>query len=91
MITKKEKERRLVFARELAATAWCKAKTKKKAMDVLLAEEFAKILVEEMYAPNLGCATTRELLKELTARSNLDYSTIGDVGIEVELPKPVSS
>lgn len=45
-------------------------------MDVVLAEEFAKILDAEMSKPNLGCATTRQLLAELKARSDLDYSTV---------------
>ena len=79
-ITKKELERRMVYAREEAATAWCKNKTKKKIMDVTLAEAFAEILVKHMYEVHLGCATTRELLSEIRARielsnKNLDYKT----------------
>lgn len=81
-ITKKEKERRLVFAREKAAQAWTTAKTSSKVLDGELAEAFALILVEEMYKPNLGCATTKELLDEISARieispKGLNYSVVG--------------
>ncbi len=73
-----ELERRMVFARQAAARAWCAKETEKTEMDSILAEEFAKILVEYMYMPKLGCATTRELLAEITARTDdLDYKTIG--------------
>ncbi|GAJ23048.1 unnamed protein product [marine sediment metagenome] len=72
--------RRMDFARQEAAQAWCKEKTRDKAMDTELAEEFAKILVKHMYAPKLGCATTREILEELKTRiemdGKLDYKTI---------------
>jgi hypothetical protein len=67
---------RLGFARQRAAQAWCLPTTEQKVMDTELAEAFATILVEEMYKPNLGCATTRELLDEISARSDLDYRTI---------------
>ena len=77
---KKEHERRMVFARQEAATAWCGKKTNKKTMDSNLAEEFAEILVKHMYAPHLGCATTGELIEELKVRmeisGELDYKTI---------------
>lgn len=80
----KEYERRIVFARQEAATAWCQEKTSNKEMDAELAEEFAKILVEHMYAPHLGCATTEELLDEVKARVELKYKTIsGLAGGEV--------
>jgi len=36
-----------------------------------LFEECAKILMEEMYAPHLGCATTGELIDEIKARAEL--------------------
>lgn len=70
------KRRRMEFAIGLVANAWCQPKTEKKTMDPVLAKEFAKILVVEMYKPNLGCATTRELLDEIKARVDLDYTTI---------------
>ena len=77
---KEEHERRMKFAREEVAKAWCQEKTKSYEMDVDLAEEFAKILVVQMYAPKLGCATTREILEELKTRiemdGKLDYKTI---------------
>ena len=63
---------KLPFARELAAQAWCKKKTKHKDMDPDLAEAFAEILVNEMYLPALGCAKTGELLDEIRTRIELD-------------------
>ena len=74
---KEEYERRMGFAREEAAKAWCGEKAKDKEMDVDLAEEFAKILIDHMYAPHLGCATTGELLAEIMERVDLEYKTIG--------------
>jgi len=75
----KEYLRRLGFAREEVAKAWCTKKTEKKEMDTELAGEFAKILVEHIYAPHLGCATTKELIDEITSRiDDLDYKTIDD-------------
>jgi len=77
---KEEQERRMSFALQESALAWCGEKTKDKTMDADLAEEFAKILVKHMYAPKLGCATTREILEELKVRiemdGKLDYRTI---------------
>jgi len=71
------KEERMGIARQEAARAWCEERTAHIEMDSVLAEEFAKILVEHMYAPHLGCATTRELLAELAARiDDLGYRTI---------------
>jgi len=79
-LTEEEKERRMGFALQEAAKAWCGEKTKDITMDAGLAEEFAKILVVQMYAPKLGCATTREILEELKTRiemdGKLDYRTI---------------
>lgn len=77
---KEEQERRMGFAMQEAAGAWCGEKAKDKIMDADLAEEFAKILVKHMYAPKLGCATSREILEELKTRiemdGKLDYRTI---------------
>jgi len=75
---KEKHERRMAFARQEAAQAWCGEKTSRKTMDIDLAEEFAKILVKYMYEPHLGCATTGELIDELKARFDLGYKTIGD-------------
>ena len=68
---------KMPFARELAAQAWCKEKTRDKTMDADLAEAFAELPVKEMYDPHLGCATTEELLDEVKARVDLKYKTIG--------------
>jgi len=62
-----ERKRRMPFARQKAAQAWCQSKTSGIEMDNRLAEEFAKILVVESYEPHLGCATTGELLKGVGA------------------------
>lgn len=64
------------LSRKLATEAWTKRSTRKKPMDVALAGEFAIILDREMSKPNLGCATTGQLISELRARSNLSYSTV---------------
>lgn len=77
---KEEHERRMSFARQEAAKAWCQTMTEKVEMDAILAEEFARILINHMYAPHLGCATTGELIEEIKARievsGELDYKTI---------------
>jgi hypothetical protein len=79
-LTKEEEERRMGYALQEAAGAWCGDKAKDKEMDADLTEGFAKILVKHMYAPKLGCATTREILEELKVRiemdGKLDYKTI---------------
>jgi len=77
-ITRAERERRLGFARQEAGRAWCGRHTGKIEMDIRLANEFARILAEHMYKAHLGCATTRELLAEIAARSDLEYRTVGD-------------
>jgi hypothetical protein len=81
-VSEGEYNRRLRFAREKVALAWCAETTKNKEMDVTLAEEFAKILVEEMYNSNLGCATTDELLEEIRSRVDLNYSTVPRISEE---------
>lgn len=63
------------FAREKAAQAWCKEKTKDKVMDVDLCEAFAEIVEEISSQAWLGNATTGELLDEVKARVNLGYRT----------------
>ena len=45
-------------------------------MDSELALAFAEVLDEVWSQPWLGNATTRELINELAARSDLDYRTI---------------
>ena len=72
------KERK-TLALQTAAQAWCEPTTENKVMDHELAKVFADILVRETWKPNLGCATTKELLEEITARiDDLDYKTIDD-------------
>lgn len=73
-------EERMKSIRTKAVEAWCTKETEKRTMDPVLCQAFADILEKELYKPNLGCATTRELLEEITARieidGNLDYKTI---------------
>jgi len=64
------------FARGKAAQAWCKRSTEHLVMDPTLAEAFAEIIDELTTQPWLGNATTRELIAEISARSNLDYKTV---------------
>ena len=45
-------------------------------MDSELAMAFAEIIDGISNEPRLGCATTRELIDELSARSDLDYRTV---------------
>mgnify|MGYP001618068886 CR=1 FL=1 len=71
------RENGMVLAREKAAQAWCEESTKNKVMDPDLAEAFARILNEVWSKPWLGNATTRELIAEISARVDLDYSTTG--------------
>lgn len=71
------------LCREYAAQAWCKENTSHIEMDVVLCEEFAKILHHQIYEQlHLGTVTTREMLIELTARielsGELDYKTVGE-------------
>ena len=74
-----ELERRMMFARKKAAQIWCTPEIEHMEMDAILAEAIAKVLVVEMYESHLGCATTRELLREIAARvDDLDYTTIDD-------------
>jgi len=75
-ISKKEQERRMVFARQKAAQAWCHKKTSKKEMDADLCEEFAKILVLEMYEPHLGCSKTSKMQEEIDVRNGREEATI---------------
>ena len=72
-----EHERRMVFARQEAAKAWCKGETSGLVMLPELCEAFAEILVVHMYEPHLGCATTQEMFEELMARTDLNYMTLG--------------
>jgi len=64
---------------KLATEAWTKRKTQKIPMDTRLAEELVKIFDREISKPNLGNATTRQLIRELSARSDLNYKTVNPV------------
>ena len=64
------------LSRKLAAQCWCDKRTEKKAMDVVLCEVFAEMLDTQMQCANLGCATTGQLLREIMARVDLNYSTV---------------
>jgi len=61
------------LAREKAAQAWCKEKTKDKIMDPELAESFAEIIDEILDQPWLGNATNEQLLNELQARIEIHW------------------
>lgn len=69
-----------VAAVQKAAQAWCTPSTEKIVMIPELAEAFAEILDEIWSKPWIGNATTRELLKEIETRieidGNLDYRTV---------------
>lgn len=71
-----EYERRMQFARQRAAQAWCEGDTCNIEMDVRLAEAFARILVVETDQPRLGCATTGELFCELADRVDMNYARL---------------
>lgn len=65
--------------------AWTTPETEHILMDVDLGIAFADIVDEiwaEMYKPNLGCATTGELIDEVKARvvfdGKLEYRTIDE-------------
>lgn len=68
------------LARQKAAQAWCTPSTEKINTIPELAEAFAETLDEIWSHPWLGNATTRELLKEIETRieidGNLDYRTV---------------
>ncbi len=70
-----ELQRRMNFALQRAAGAWCHPATSHKVMDVELTQAFAEILCEEMYATHLGCATTGQIINELRCRCDLNYKT----------------
>ena len=69
-----------IASRERAARIWCEETTRDIEMDSILCEEIAKVLDEYSLRPQLGCATTKELLNEIEARIEMDgqlyYRTI---------------
>ena len=71
------------------ARGWCAPTTENRTMDAELAKAISDEVWNLLNPPNLGCATTRQLLEELTARievggcdstevgrSALDYRTV---------------
>ena len=76
--TKNKTQRPSDLSLSKAAQAWCAPSTQNTTMDSDLAIEFARILDEIRSKPWLGNATTRELLEELSTRSDLDYKTTGE-------------
>jgi hypothetical protein len=60
--------------RGCVARGWCSPKNARKVMDSDLAEAIAREVWDMLNPPNLGCATTRELLAELQARTEVDGS-----------------
>ena len=71
MISKEEKERRMVFARKEAVKILETAMPPTLAVDPLISS-VAEVLLPHMYAPHLGCASTLELINELIARLSED-------------------
>jgi hypothetical protein len=57
--------------RGAVARGWCHPLNSTKIMDSDLAEAIAKEVWNLLNPPNLGCATTKELLAELTARAEV--------------------
>lgn len=59
---------------EAVARGWCSPKNEHKVMDSDLAYAIVEEIVKINKTPNLGYATTRELLVELSARTEVDGS-----------------
>jgi hypothetical protein len=66
--------------REAVARGWCAEPNWGKVMDVDLAEAISQEVFKANVTPQLGCATTAELLVELAARAEIggyaDYKTV---------------
>jgi hypothetical protein len=78
------------LATRLAASAWQTPNTQHIEMDVRLAEAFVVILREVLSQPWLGNATNGQLLDELKARVNLEYSTVKGEELSTQLPSTAS-
>lgn len=65
---------------QAVARGWCSEKNSSKTMDTDLAMAITEEILKIDNKPNLGCATTRELLEEVKTRieinGQLDYRTI---------------
>ncbi len=70
------------LARQMAGRIWCDKRIEDREMDSELAEVIAEKFEELSLQPNLGCATTGQLIGELSARAELggynSYRTIDD-------------
>jgi hypothetical protein len=67
------------------ARGWCAPATENKVMDAELAMAITDEVWNLLNPPNLGCATTRQLLEELTARievGGFDPSSIGKSALD---------
>lgn len=68
------------FAIQKAAGVWCRPELGHKVMDVELATGIAHV-IDEINQPNLGLATTAQLIDEIRARIEVDgklqYKTVG--------------
>jgi hypothetical protein len=71
------------LAIEMTVGAWQLPETSDIKMDSKLCGAFAEILDKELWEPHLGCATTKQLLDEISARSNLNYRTINDIARDI--------
>jgi hypothetical protein len=78
-VSDEEYERRFNFALGEVASAWCQPQTGDIQMDIILAEEFARILVFHMYEPHLGCARTSELQEEIDLRKGREEANVEHV------------
>lgn len=67
-------------ATDIAAQIWCKPTLEHKVMDPELCAAFAEEL-ERWRQPNLGLATTRQLIDELSCRCEIN-GTIGYATVE---------
>lgn len=71
-----EHERRMEFARIEVMKAYATEETKNTEVDPVLSEKLAEIFVVHMYEPHLGCATTGDMLDEIRARVDTEYTTM---------------
>ncbi len=65
---------------QAVARGWCSDENSSKTMDTDLAMAITEEILKLPCEPNLGCATSGELLEEIKARiereGNLDYRTV---------------
>jgi hypothetical protein len=74
-ISIKEYEQRVDLARRIVAQVWRDSRvwcTEKTSLDPILEEALASKLADYMYRPNLGCATTIQLIDEIKTRVEME-------------------